>query len=88
MGPTAGVAKRVSTGRRPGRPKRPLRRALELIVLRTQTKKYEAEGYSSQSAVLAAMADFDWPKRTEGELKRVLLEMRRLDKAERSKSRN
>jgi hypothetical protein len=89
MGPTAGVAKRVSTGRRPGRPRRSLRQALELIVLRTRMKTYEAQGYSRESAVLAAMADFHWPKRTAaGELKRVLLEMRRSDNAEWSKSRN
>jgi hypothetical protein len=89
MGPTAGVAKRVSTGRRPGRPRRSLRQQQKLIVLWTVTKTYEAQEYSRQSAALAAMADFHWPKRAEaGEVKRVLLEMRRLDKAERSKSRN
>ena len=86
IGPTAGVAKRNPTGRKPGRPKRPFRKALEMIVLRTRMKIYEAQGCSRESAVLAAMADFDWPKRAEeGEVKRVLLEMRRVDKAELAK---
>jgi hypothetical protein len=62
---------------------------MELIVLWTVTKTYEAQGYSRESAAHATMAVFDWPKRTEaGEVKRVLLEMRRLDKAEWVKSRN
>ncbi len=86
VGPTAGVAKRNSTGRQPGRPKRPFRKGLELIVLRQRMKIYEAQGCSRESAVQAAMAYYDWPKRTEeGEVKRLLLEMRRADKAELAK---
>ena len=54
-----------------------------MIALRARMKIYEAQGCSRESAVLAAMADFDWPNRAKtGEVKRVLLEMRRLDKAE------
>ena len=57
---------------------------MAMIVLRPRMKIYETQGCSRESAVLAAMADFDWPNRAKtGEVKRVLLEMRRIDKAER-----
>jgi hypothetical protein len=60
--------------------------AVAMIVLRARMKTYETRGCSRESAVLAAMADFDWPNRDKiGEVKRVLLDMRRLDKAERAK---
>lgn len=89
VGPTAGTAKRNPSGRKPGRPKRPFPEALKLIVLRSRVKTYEAQGYSRESATLAAMTDFHWPQRAKaGEVKRVLLEMRRADKAERPKPRN
>lgn len=61
--------------------------AIAMIALRTRMKIYEAQGCSRESAVLAAMADFYWPNRAKtGEVKRVLLAMRRLDKAEAAKA--
>lgn len=60
---------------------------IAMIVLRTRMKIYETQGCSRETAVLAAMADFDWPRRAEAnELKRVLLAMRRRDKAEAAKA--
>ena len=73
----------------PGRPKRPLREAIELFVLREVMENYEAQGYSRESAVLAAMHDFEWTNRKKaGEVKRVLLAMRRMGKAKRNEPRN
>jgi hypothetical protein len=40
-------------------------------------RTYEALGYSRESALQAALADFNWPNRRAGELKRLLLVMRR-----------
>ena len=89
LGPTWGTAKRKPSGRKPGRPKRPLRQAIELFVLRERMEAYEARGYSRQSAVLAAMHDFKLPNREKaGEVKRVLLAIRRFGKARRNEPRN
>lgn len=50
---------------------------LELIVLRVRMQTYEALGYSRESALQAALANFNWRNRSAGELKRLLLVMRR-----------
>jgi hypothetical protein len=87
IGPTWGVVKRNPSGRKPGRPKRPFREGLKLIVLRTRMKTYEAQGCSRESAVLSAMADLHWRNGDKpAEVKRVLLEMRRIDKTEQEAS--
>jgi hypothetical protein len=61
----------------PGRPRRKLGDAIVLIILFERAQTYVAQGYSCQSAVLAAMADFKWRDRRAQELKRLLLIMRR-----------
>jgi hypothetical protein len=86
-GPTWGIAKRNPSGRKPGRPKQPLREKLKLIVLRARMKTYETQGSKREGAVLAAMADLNWPKRAKAaEIKRVLLDMRRSDKVEQAEA--
>lgn len=89
-GPTYGLLKRkprrvaqrpgrrpVPLKPRPGRPRRKLREAIALIILFERARTYVTHGYSRESAVLAAMADFQWRDRRAQELKRLLLTMRR-----------
>jgi diadenosine tetraphosphatase ApaH/serine/threonine PP2A family protein phosphatase len=62
---------------RPGRPRRKLCEAIALIILFERVRTYMAQGYKRESAVLAAMADFEWRVQRVQELERLLLIMRR-----------